>query len=177
MPRSACSDAWVERPWLAVAFSSTSFTEELNCVRELAVVSVAPPSPDDSFDAIVQEMRAKKSKELIGELYRQLFSLDQWCFLCEPGDERAPVQWEFPEGINPTPALLAFTSSERAASAAAALGLYPEGSSVSIMPVSVKDAVEWISSSDCANEWLCFNLTQQEFPLYCDAAVELLENT
>jgi hypothetical protein len=121
-------------------------------------------------------MRSKQSEELIGELYRQLFSLDQWFFLCEPDNPRAPVQWEFPDGVNPTPALLAFTSRERAVSAAVSLGIYPEGSSVSIMPASVKDSVHWISGPDCANEWLCFNLTQQNFPLYRDDAARLFAN-
>ena len=140
-----------------------------------AVVSTAPQPFDDPFDGIVIEMRAQQSDELIGELYRQLFSLDHWFFLCEPDNPRAPVQWEFPDGMNPQPAILAFTSSERAASAAAMLGVYPEGSKVSIMPAVVKEAVEWITGPNCDNEWLCFNLTQQNFPLYCEDAVGLLQ--
>lgn len=139
------------------------------------VVSVAQTPRNDPFDEIVAEMRSTQSEGLIGKLYRQLFSLDQWFFLCEPDNPRAPIQWEFPDGMNPTPALLAFTSRDRAVSAAVSLGIYPEGSNVSIMPASVKDSVHWISSPDCANEWLCFNLTQQNFPLYVDDAVRLLE--
>lgn len=141
-----------------------------------AVVSMVPTPHDDSFDKIVTEMRSKQSEELIGELYRQLFSLDQWFFLCERDNDRAPVQWEFPDGMSPTPALLAFTSQQRAASAAVALGIYPEGSSISIVPASVEDSVNWISGPDYSNDWLCFNLTQQNFPLYRDDAVRLLEN-
>jgi len=49
-----------------------------------AVVSVAPFPDDDPFDAIVTEMRLKQSEDLIAELYRLLYSLDQWFFLCEP---------------------------------------------------------------------------------------------
>ena len=137
------------------------------------VLSAMPAPFDDPFDDIVTEMREKRTDAMIDELYRHLFALDQWYFLCEPDDPRAPVQWEFPEGANPTPALLAFTSQQRAGVAAIELGLYPAGSSVSIMPATVKEAVDWISSQDCANEWLCFNLTQQNFPLYCDDAVAI----
>lgn len=142
-----------------------------------AAASVAPPQRDDSFDEIVTKMRLKQSEELVGELYRQLFALEQWFFLCEPDDSHVPIQWVFQDGINPTPALLAFTSRERAASAAVSLGIYPAGSNVSIMPASVKDSAHWISGPGCANEWVCFNLTQQNFPLYRNDAIRLLEHT
>lgn len=142
-----------------------------------AVLSVTTAPHDDPFDRIVTEMRSTRSEELIDNLYSQLFSLDQWFFLCKPGNENTPVQWEFPEGLNPSPALLAFTSRERAASAAISLGIYPEGSGISIMPATVKDAVEWVSGPDCSNSWICFNLTQENFPLYCNDAVRLLQST
>jgi hypothetical protein len=141
-----------------------------------AVVSVGPAPQDDPFDELVTEMRAQQSEELVGELYRQLFALKQWFFLCDPDDPQSPVQWQFEEGANPTPALLAFTSTRRAASAAIELGLYPEDSQIRMMPAPVRDAVEWISGPHCANEWLCFNFTQENFPLYCDDAVQLLKN-
>ena len=141
-----------------------------------AILSVTTQTQhDDPFDGIVMEMRARQSEELIGELYRHLFSLRQWFFLCEPDNDRAPVQWEFPDGMNPTPAILAFTSQQRAVSAAVDLGIYPEGTNVSIMPASVEESVKWISAPECSNDWLCFNLTQQNFPLYGADAVKLLK--
>lgn len=132
--------------------------------------------PQDPFDATVLKMRAERSHAMIDALYHQLFQLPQWYFLCEPDDPRRPVQWVFPEGHNTTPALLAFTSHERATTAAIALGVYPAGAKVSVMPAPVRDAVQWLNSSDCENTWLCFNLTFENFPLYCDHAAELLAN-
>jgi hypothetical protein len=138
------------------------------------VLSIAMHRETDPFDAIVTKMRAEKSKARISELYRLLFSIDHWFFLCHPNNPRMPVQWVFPDGLNKTPALLAFTSSGRAVSAAVKLGIYPSGSEVRVMPASVKEAVAWITGPECRNSWVCFNLTYQNFPLYCDDAVRLL---
>ncbi len=142
-----------------------------------AVIGAVPPPPvEDGFDAVVNQMRATRSRELIGDLYRRLFLLKEWFFLCEPQDARVPVQWRFPEGMNPNPALLAFTSRQRAASAAVALGLYPQGGDIAVMPASVPEAIDWISGPGCSNEWLCFNLTQVDFPLYVSDAVSIFES-
>lgn len=141
----------------------------------LAVLSVSKRNDDDAFDALVTRMRAEKSEAMISALYRLLFSVDRWYFLCDPENDRTPVEWIFPEGHNGTPALLAFTSRERAAKAAVELGIYPNGSAVSVMPAAVKDAVAWIGGPDCASAWICFNLTYQNFPLYADDAVRLLQ--
>lgn len=138
------------------------------------VLSAIKPDAVDPFDALVRTMRAEKSEAMIQKLYKQLFSLDQWYFLCCPDNSRAPAEWVFPDGLNKTPALLAFTSQPRAASAAVTLGIYPEGSAVSVMPASVKDAVDWVNGAGCTNTWICFNLTFEDFPLYCDHAQKLL---
>lgn len=140
-----------------------------------AVLSVIGERADDPFDSIVARMRSQRSEELIGELYRQLFSLEQWFFLCQPENRRVPVEWVFPKGVNPTPALLAFTSRERAASAAIKLGIYQEGSDISIMPATVKGAVDWMSGPDFKNSWICFNLTYHDFALYCTDAAKLIQ--
>lgn len=140
-----------------------------------AVFSVAA-QPDDTFDELVVEMRSTRSSELIGKLHRQLFALPQWFFLSDPENDRAPVQWQFADGANTKPALLAFTNEERAATAAVELGLYPEGTGIPIMPAPVREAAKWFSGPDCANEWICFNLTYEDFPLQSDEAVQFLRS-
>jgi len=139
-----------------------------------SVLAVIGSQSSDPFDTTVLRMRAERSEAMIDELYRQLFRLHEWYFLCDPGNPRVPVEWVFPEGQNNTPALLAFTSRERAVSAAETLGIYPTGSAVSVMPAPVRSAVEWVTGPDCANTWICFNLTFENFPLYCDHAAKLL---
>jgi len=139
-----------------------------------AVLSTVPYSGVDPFDSMVTKMRGEKSEAMISELYRLLFSIDRWFFLCRPDNARAPVEWAFTDGHNKSPALLAFTRQERAASAAVTLGIYPKGAEVSIMPATVRDAVNWVTGPDCANTWICFNLTFEDFPLYGDHAAKLL---
>lgn len=141
----------------------------------LSALAVAAPVDDDPFDGIVRELRATRSAQLVEELYRRLFSLEHWFFLREPGDPRVPVQWVFPDGVNETPALLAFTSRERAESAAVSLGLYAEGAQGAVMEAPIRDAVQWVAGPACANEWLCFNLSRENFPIYVRDAVLLLE--
>ena len=80
-----------------------------------AVLSTVPYSGVDPFDSMVTKMRGEKSEAMISELYRLLFSIDRWFFLCRPDNARAPVEWAFTDGHNKSPALLAFTRQERAA--------------------------------------------------------------
>lgn len=139
-----------------------------------AIMSINPFVTDDPFDDHVRRMRAQKSEKMIGELYQKLVAMERWYFLCNPEDPRSPVEWVFPDGINKTPALLAFTSEERAAAAAHKLGIYPPGAPVSVMPSPVKEALKWISGKEIGFNWVCFNLTFENFPLYCDHAAKLL---
>ncbi len=132
-----------------------------------------PDSEPDSFDAIVTEMRAKRSDEMIEVLYKQLFALPEWFFICDPYEERAPAQWVFPDVADGSPAVLAFTSRERATRAAVELGLYDPGAEIPLMPAPVDAAVGWITSSDFHNEWLNFNQTRNDFPLYVDDVTNL----
>lgn len=149
-------------------------TFTLTVAEALAVVAeIAPSLETDGFDELVVEMREKRSEALIEQLYAQLFDLDQWFFVCEPDDAQVPVQWVFPDGSNPAPALLAFTSHQRAMEAATAIGLYPQGADIGIMAPDLSMAVDWITSDGCANEWLCFNYTGETFPLYVDEAQRL----
>jgi len=139
-----------------------------------ALVTMVPPPQDDGFDQIVVEMRERRTDEMVEVLYRELFALETWFFLCEPDNVQAAVQWTFSDGHNPAPALLAFTSRERAQSAAVELGIYPEGSEIYVMPAPVAEAVPWFAGDSCANDWACFNLTQENFPLYADDAMRML---
>jgi len=127
----------------------------------------------DPFDELVTEMRATRSVALVEQLYRRVVSLDFWFFLREPSNPGAPVQWRFPEGINPTPAVLVFTSFERAEAAAVLLGLAAAKSPDVVMAASTQEAILWITGPDFANEWLCVNLTQEEFPLYVSYLADL----
>lgn len=129
---------------------------------------------DPEFDDLVIEMRQQKNDAAVEKLYSRLFKLDQWYFLCDPDDAQAPVQWQFPESQNKTPAVLAFTSEDRAAVAATDLGIYPAGADISLITPSVAECVDWMTSDAFANEWLCFNLTDQNFPLYKETARDQL---
>jgi len=129
---------------------------------------------EDACDRLVKRMRALNTQSAVDALYAHLFSLERWFFLCMPNDSRAPVEWVFPEGQNKAPALLAFTDEKSAANAAVQLQIYDAGEAVSIMPAKVSDAVRWLISDQCVNTWVCFNLTQENFPLYCDDAERLL---
>lgn len=147
---------------------------DIPVVEALDAVLGVLRKPVDHFDALVVKMRAERSEALVYELYRELFRLEAWYFLCRPDEPQAPVERVFPQGHNKTPALLAFTSQQRAAAAAIELGIYPAGSEVSIQPAAVKEAVEWVNGPHCSNTWICFNLTFENFPLYCDQAASLL---
>lgn len=137
------------------------------------VLSVADTVPNDPIDRIVREMRASQDNRMIDTLYNALFSLEQWHFICDPIDPHSPASWVFPDGHNPTPAVLAFTSQDRAVSAAIDLELYPAGTEVPLMSVSTQEAVEWITGEGFNQTWLCFNLTFDNFPLYCERAEAL----
>ncbi len=152
----------------------TSVAETLDLILPAMPVGTTnntEPLADDGFDAIVTEIRDVQSEDLIEQLYRQLLALPRWYFLCEPDDARKPVEWVFPDGQNTNPAVLAFTSADRATAAGVSLGLYGDDDAVTLMPAPVAAAVDWISSTDFQNEWLCFNLSQRDFPLYVDDAV------
>ena len=129
---------------------------------------------ENECDRLVKRMRALNTQSSVDALYKHLFSLERWFFLCMPNDSRAPVEWVFPEGQNKAPALLAFTDEQSAANAAVQLQIYDAGEAVSIMPAKVSDAVQWFTSDQCVNTWVCFNLTKENFPLYCDDAKRLL---
>lgn len=128
----------------------------------------------DDFDQLVTTMRQKKTDEDINQLYGHLFCLHQWYFLTDPENDQMPLQFVFEDGMNKTPAVLAFTSKERASSAALELGLLAsDEEAVGVMSPEVKEAVMWISSDMFKNEWLCFNLTQENFPIYKDEVTGL----
>ena len=129
----------------------------------------------DIFDRLVLEMRAEQSAELISELYQQVFSLHTWFFLCTPGEEQAPVQWQFSVGENTSPAVIAFTSREKAVTAADKLSIYEKGAYIQMIPAGIDEAVNWLASDQCQSTWVCFNLTHQNFPLYVNDAVRMLE--
>lgn len=131
------------------------FDVTVSAAIEDAVSAAANAVNGDVFDALVSQLRATPSQDLVEQLYRRLFALEQWFFLKEPDNPAAAVQWQFPDGMNPRPALLAFTSRSRAESAAVSLGLYPEGARGSVMAAPIRDAVRWIASPQCGNEWLC----------------------
>ncbi len=148
----------------------TTVSETLNLLFKELVPAEPNPSTVDRFDTIVTEMNAcstdQQAQEHRHALSTELFSLDQWYFLCDPADHGAPVEWVFPDGPDQSPTILAFTSEERARSAGVELGLYPAGGAVPVMPSPVEAALEWISGDQFQHEWLSFNLTQQNFPLY-----------
>jgi len=147
-------------------------SEAVGAIMEAsASQAVADPGLGDAFDEMLREFREKQAPEMLDDFYREVLSLPQWFFICAPHEPQAPVQWAFPDGHNPEPAVLAFTSRNRALLAANELGLYPAGTDVPLMAPSVADAVQWIASDGFANGWLCFNLTQENFPFYADEVV------
>jgi len=131
-----------------------------------AVFSEDREVSDPEIDDLVIAMRDQKNEGAVEKLYSHLFQLEHWFFLCDPKDDQAPVQWEFPEAQNKSPAVLAFTSEDRAAIAATELGIYPAGAEINLITPSVAECVDWMTSDAFDNEWLCFNISDQNFPFY-----------
>ncbi len=158
---------WQDNPNAGVFTKSVANTID-------AVFNVVPKNFDDDFDALVSTLRQQKTDADLNELYGHLFGLNQWYFLTDPEDNRMPLQFVFEGGQNTTPAVLVFTSKARASAAAFELGLLEsEESAVSVMSPEVKEAVMWISSELFQNEWLCFNYTQENFPVYSNEVTRL----
>lgn len=158
---------WQDNPSAGVFTTSVATTID-------EIFKSIPNVFDDEFDDLVTTMRQKQTESTLNELYGHLFCLNQWYFLTDPENDRMPLQFVFEDGMNKTPAVLAFTSKERASSAALELGLLESDDEVvSLMSPEVKEAVMWISSDMFKNEWLCFNLTQENFPIYRDEVTKL----
>lgn len=122
---------------------------------------------DDEFDELVRLMREQRSQAKIDELYERLFQLDMWYFLGRPEEPEVPVIWDFPDGHNPSPCILAFTSTQRATVGAQEIDL-PEAALISAPTLQ---AIAWLRGPLSQNEgltWACFNLGSRNFPLYFD---------
>ncbi|AFY38876.1 hypothetical protein Lepto7376_2605 [[Leptolyngbya] sp. PCC 7376] len=138
-----------------------------------AIISAQKPSTPDLFDELVRKMQAGRSPELAAELYRSLFALEEWFFLCELDKDETPMQWDFNIGGQSSPAILAFTSAEKAIAAADKLNLYPTETDIRLMPADIDKAIIWLDSENCHCTWVCFNVTHQQFPLYIADAVRM----
>ncbi len=165
----------------------SSFTEGLTTWKEqnggvfqltvaeaiATIANVTKASAQDTFDGIVERMHAEQSTEAIREVYRKLFALEEWFFLCKSGSEETPVQLQFEMNGGFSSAVLAFTSAEKAIAAADKLNLYPDGADIRLMPADIDKAIIWLDSEECQCEWVCFNLTHKHFPLYVADAVRM----
>ncbi|OKH19573.1 hypothetical protein [[Limnothrix rosea] IAM M-220] len=147
---------------------------QLSVAEAIATIAnVTQTSANDTFDAIVKRMEAEQSPETIRELYRNLFALEEWFFLCRSDSEETPVQLQFEMNGGFSQAVLAFTSAEKAIAAADKLNLYPDGADIRLMPADIDKAIIWLDSEACQCEWVCFNLTHKHFPLYVADAVRM----
>lgn len=104
--------------------------------------ALAVPTPDTiaSIDARAAAWRENLGDvELQSALWREVFALEHWFFVPRGTPEQPqPLMLTLPEG----PAILAFTSPDRARAAAQGLGLPPETSD-SVIAVSLPEAIEW----------------------------------
>ncbi|MEO7092480.1 MAG: hypothetical protein ABI175_04460 [Polyangiales bacterium] len=126
------------------------------------------------FNALVLEMRAARTTEAMMVVYEHLFRLDEWFLPVDPEVPGTPMQWRYPEGLNPSPCILVHTDADRARRIADTVAA-SMGTTSAVMTISVADAVTWILSGDLGVSWASVNQGpgSENFPVYFFQVEEL----
>jgi hypothetical protein len=103
------------------------------------------PSPEEVADIDRRAAALKEEPEsfaAMDALWRAVYSLDRWIFIARGTDDQpAPYAGELPQG----PMLFAFTTGERARTAALGMGLSEDEAS-KLLAVPLPAAIEWVAS-------------------------------
>lgn len=128
------------------------------------------------FNSLVLAMRVARTTASMMVVYEQLFRLDEWFLPNDPEQALGtPMQWRFPDGLNPTPCILIYTDAEPAHQRANDIATSLGRTSGAVLSVSVPEAVRWIVSGDLGVSWASVNHGPglENFPLYFFQVEEL----